>query len=203
MKTETIKKTTLCYLRKNGRVLMLYRNKKNNDPCEGKWVGIGGKFEPGEDADICLKREIFEETGLRVTEYKLQGIIRFVSDVLEDEDMYLYLAWGWDGNDKFPMIEDIFDFCDGRLLAKPVEILHNGKARPGLPGSDCGFEKPVEIPYNCNEGTLAWVKMEDVLKLNLWEGDKYFLEPLLAGENEIYMTCEYAGDKLVSYYKNK
>ncbi len=27
----------------------------------------------------------------------------------------------------------------------------------------------------CNEGTLEWVKKEDVLSLNLWEGDKIFL----------------------------
>ena len=54
--------TTLCYLEKDGCYLMLFRNKKENDPCEGKWVGIGGKFEAGENSVDCLLREVKEET---------------------------------------------------------------------------------------------------------------------------------------------
>ena len=82
--------STLCYIEKNGCFLMLFRNKKINYPCEGKWVGIGGKFEPGEDADQCLLREVWEETGLKLTDYHFHGIVHFVSNELEDEDMYLY-----------------------------------------------------------------------------------------------------------------
>ena len=39
--------STLCYLERDGRYLMLLRNKKPNDMNEGKWVGVGGKFEEG------------------------------------------------------------------------------------------------------------------------------------------------------------
>ena len=60
--------STLCYIEKDDCYLMLFRNKKEKDPCEGKWVGIGGKFEPGENADACCLREVFEETGLTLTE---------------------------------------------------------------------------------------------------------------------------------------
>lgn len=42
--------TTLCYLEKDGAYLMLHRIKKKNDVNHDKWVGVGGKFEPGEDA---------------------------------------------------------------------------------------------------------------------------------------------------------
>lgn len=42
--------TTLCYLEKDGCYLMLHRVKKKNDANHDKWVGVGGKFEPGEDA---------------------------------------------------------------------------------------------------------------------------------------------------------
>ena len=38
-------KTSLCYIEKDGKYLMLYRNKKENDPNSGKWIGVGGKFE--------------------------------------------------------------------------------------------------------------------------------------------------------------
>lgn len=34
----------------------------------------------------------------------------------------------------------------------------------------------TEIP--CNEGQLAWVKKDDIGKLNLWEGDRIFLRLL-------------------------
>ena len=35
----------------------------------------------------------------------------------------------------------------------------------------------------CDEGTLEWVKKEDVFKLNLWEGDKIFHRLLLERED--------------------
>ena len=56
--------TTLCYLEKDGAYLMLHRVKKKNDVNHDKWVGVGGKFEPGEDALACALREVREETGL-------------------------------------------------------------------------------------------------------------------------------------------
>ena len=91
-----MKKATLCYISRNigkGReYLMLYRNKKVNDPNEGKWIGVGGKFEPGETPDACMLREVREESGLKPASYHFCGVIHFLSDTWEDEDMYLYRA---------------------------------------------------------------------------------------------------------------
>ena len=56
--------TTLCYLEHNGCYLMLHRVKKKKDVNHDKWIGVGGKFEPGEDARACVQREVREETGL-------------------------------------------------------------------------------------------------------------------------------------------
>ena len=61
-----MKRTTLCYIEDRGKWLMLYRNRKPEDPNEGKWLGIGGKIEPGETPDECNAREVMEEVGLRV-----------------------------------------------------------------------------------------------------------------------------------------
>ena len=69
---------------------MLYRNRKPDDPNEGKWLGIGGKIEPGESPDDCNAREVFEETGLILKSAHFHGIIRFRATTYEDEDMYLY-----------------------------------------------------------------------------------------------------------------
>ncbi len=85
-------KTTLCYLEKDGKYLMLYRNKKKNDINGGKWIGIGGKFEKHENADECLLREVYEETGLTLDSYDYRGLIHFIPDNAEAEDMYLYTS---------------------------------------------------------------------------------------------------------------
>lgn len=87
-----MKKTTLCYIENNGSWLMLYRNRKPDDPNEGKWLGIGGKIEPGETPDECNRREVMEETGLRLRSMHFCGIIEFRADMYEDEDMYLYVS---------------------------------------------------------------------------------------------------------------
>ncbi|MCD7750965.1 MAG: 8-oxo-dGTP diphosphatase [Lachnospiraceae bacterium] len=87
-----MKNTTLCYIEKDGAYLLLHRNKKQNDENEGKWIGVGGKFELGEMPEECLLREVREETGLTLLQYQLRGIVTFVSDVWETEYMFLYTA---------------------------------------------------------------------------------------------------------------
>ena len=89
--------TTLCYIEKDGRYLMLHRVKKEHDINKDKWIGIGGKFEPGESPEDCLLREAREETGLTVTSYRYRGIVTFVSDEWGCEYMHLFTVHGWEG----------------------------------------------------------------------------------------------------------
>lgn len=89
--------TTLCYIEKDDKYLMLHRVKKQNDLNEGKWVGVGGKFEPEESPEECLLREVKEETGLTLTEYKARGVITFISDKWGCEYMHLFTATGFEG----------------------------------------------------------------------------------------------------------
>lgn len=92
-----MKNTTLCYIENDDYYLMLYRNKKKNDPNTGKWIGIGGKFCDDESPDECLLREVREETGLTLRSWKLRGIVTFFSDRYETEYMFLYTASDWSG----------------------------------------------------------------------------------------------------------
>lgn len=86
-------KTSLGYIRQDGQVLMLYRNKKNADPNAGKWVGVGGKFLEDEEPLACMRREAAEETGWDIADWEYRGLIRFVNDLCPSEDMYLFEAF--------------------------------------------------------------------------------------------------------------
>ena len=88
--------TTLCYLERGSEWLMLHRVKKKNDVNHDKWIGVGGKFEPGESPEECLIREIKEETGLTLTRWRYRGIITFVLDGTA-EYMHLFTADRWEG----------------------------------------------------------------------------------------------------------
>ena len=141
--------TTLCYIENEDSYLMLHRVKKKNDVNKDKWIGVGGKFEPDESPEECLLREVWEETGLRLTSYRLRGVLTFLSEGWESEYIFLYTADGYTG----------------------------------------------EIG-ECREGTLKWVKKQDVEKLNLWEGDKIFFR--LLNENAPFFSMKlcYCGDGL-------
>ena len=77
---------------------MLHRTKKENDENRDKWIGIGGKFEDGESPEECMLREVYEETGLKITDYKFRAVITFVNDIYQTEYMHLFTASGFTGN---------------------------------------------------------------------------------------------------------
>ena len=88
--------TTLCYLERDGRYLMLHRTKKKNDMNHDKYIGVGGHLEQGESPEECILREVREETGYTLTRFRLRGMITFVIDDL-DEYTFLYTADGFEG----------------------------------------------------------------------------------------------------------
>ena len=105
--------TTLCYIERDGRYLMLHRVKKVNDINHDKWIGIGGKFEDKESPEDCVLREVREETGLTLTSYAYRGLVTFVSDRYETEYMHLFTADGFAG--------ELIDCDEGTLEWVPRE----------------------------------------------------------------------------------
>ena len=59
---------------------------------------IGDKFEKGETPDQCLRREVYEETGLKLKSYDYRGLIHSIPDNAEAEDMYLYTSQEFTGD---------------------------------------------------------------------------------------------------------
>lgn len=94
-----MKQTTLCYLERDDSYLLLHRTKKANDENRDKWIGVGGKFEEGESPEDCLLREVREETGLTLTRWRYRGIVTFLSDVYPAEQMHLFTADAWTGEE--------------------------------------------------------------------------------------------------------
>lgn len=58
-------------------VLLVHRNARGSDQHIGKYNGLGGKMESGEDIAGCMQREILEESGLRCLDMSLRGTINW------------------------------------------------------------------------------------------------------------------------------
>ncbi|WP_026505685.1 NUDIX hydrolase [Butyrivibrio sp. NC3005] len=101
--------TTLCYLKHDNKYLMLFRNKKEADLNEGKWIGIGGHVEDKETPEECMIREMKEETGLTLTSLRYRALITFVSDIYETEYMHLFTADDFEGK--------LVSFCNEGTLS--------------------------------------------------------------------------------------
>ena len=185
MKTPEL--TTLCYIERDNKYLMLHRVKKQNDINKDKYIGVGGHFEYGESPDECLLREVKEETGLILLSYRPRGIVTFIygdPNIPEErvvEYMYLYTA-------------DRFESSSGRVDEDELSNREDGTL------SDVGEEKPANddvvddyrLP-ECDEGELIWIDKDKVYDLPVWEGDKIFFR--LLEEREDYFSLKLVYDE--------
>lgn len=103
-----MKNTSLCYIRRGGEVLLMHRVKKEHDENRDKWIGIGGKFEPGESPEDCMLREVREETGLTLESWRYRGLVTFVLDDSYTEYMHLFTGDAFHGT--------LRDDCDEGVL---------------------------------------------------------------------------------------
>lgn len=94
---EGFLQTTLCYLERDGCYLMLHRVKKKQDVNRDKWIGVGGKFEPGEDALACALREVREETGYTMIRPEYRGVVDFYCEPWPPEQMHLFTCREFSG----------------------------------------------------------------------------------------------------------
>ena len=121
---------TVCYLKKENKVLMIKFSKK--------WGQVysppGGKFEQGESPLDCIMREFKEETGLTLINPKLQGI-SYWQDSYEGI-IFIYTAEEFEG-----------DLCN-----------------------------------NSSEGTLEWINVDDLGKIDQFEQNKKFTSYLFKEE---------------------
>ena len=103
--------STLCYIERDGKYLMLHRTVKENDVNQDKWIGVGGHFETDESPEECLLREVKEETGYTLTSYRFRGLVTFVSGHGVTEYMSLFTADGFEG-EPIPCDEGELEWVD-------------------------------------------------------------------------------------------
>ena len=101
---------TLCFVKYQNKILMINRYKS---PFMGMWNALGGHLEDGEEVENCAKREIYEESGIKVNNIKLYSVSTWNYD---DDIIYVYLSnldESFDVNN-YPMKtkEGIIDFLD-------------------------------------------------------------------------------------------
>ena len=125
--------TSLCYLERDGKYLILHRTKKENDENHDKWIGVGGKFEYGESPEECALREVKEETGLTMLKPLFRGLITFVSDEWGVEYMHLFTCKEFSG--------ELIECNEGDLVWLPKEELLKKKMWAG----DRLFLKALEV----------------------------------------------------------
>jgi 8-oxo-dGTP diphosphatase len=68
------------------KTLLVHRNLRHDDHHLDKYNGLGGKMLPGEDVVSCLRREIFEEAGIKCEEIILRGTINWTGFGPEGEN---------------------------------------------------------------------------------------------------------------------
>ncbi len=117
------RQTTLCYLERDGKYLILHRTKKEHDENGDKWIGVGGKFEYGESPEECAMREVKEETGLTMLNPLFRGLVTFVSDEWGVEYMHLFTCTEFTG--------ELIECDEGDLVWLPKEELLTKKLWEG------------------------------------------------------------------------
>ena len=112
--------TSLVYIEKDNKYLLLHRIKKENDVNKDKWIGVGGKFLENESPEECAKRETKEETGLDLLSLSYRGIVTFIAKGFEGEYMHLFHSDSFQGKIK-DCDEGVLEWIDkNEMLSLPI-----------------------------------------------------------------------------------
>jgi 8-oxo-dGTP diphosphatase len=116
---------TLGYiLSPDGRqVLLIHRNRRPDDAHLGKYNGLGGKLDPGEDVIACLRREIREEAGIECEKIVLRGTISWPGFGKSGEDWFgfIFLIERWSGTPRTDNPEGTLEWVEvSRIMQLPM-----------------------------------------------------------------------------------
>lgn len=98
------------------QALLIHRNKRPEDVHFGKYNGLGGKLDAGEDIVAGMRREIREEAGIECTSLRLRGTISWPGFGKGGEDWFgfIFVIDAWSGTPQM-------DNAEGTLTWVPVD----------------------------------------------------------------------------------
>lgn len=135
--------STVCYLKKNNKVLMIKFTKKWGQV----YAPPGGKFEEGESPLDCILREYYEETGLKLINPRLQGMA-YWRDKAEGI-IFIYVAEEFEGKLKEETEEGCIKWIDLEDLFNLKQLSQNEKFTPYL-FKEKIFEGKFLLDEKCN-----------------------------------------------------
>jgi 8-oxo-dGTP pyrophosphatase MutT (NUDIX family) len=99
---KDLRKATLCILVSDGRILLAMKKRGFGI---GKWNGVGGKQEAGEDVKTTAVRETKEEIGVVPISMRKVAVLNFYfpespKDKDWNQQVHIFLVDGWDGTPK-------------------------------------------------------------------------------------------------------
>ncbi len=85
-----------------GDILLVHRQGRKEDHHLGKYNGLGGKMQEGEDVVTCMRREIYEEAALRCTAMQLRGTVNWPNFGPQGENWlgFIFLITAFSGEPK-------------------------------------------------------------------------------------------------------
>jgi len=105
------------------RVLLIHRNRRPEDPHFGKYNGLGGKLDRGEDVVSCLRREVREEAGLECEAPILRGTVSWPGFGKQGEDWFgfIFRVDRWSGQPLRQSAEGNLEWVDvERMIDLPL-----------------------------------------------------------------------------------
>ena len=133
---KTIRKAALLLFKDNK--VMLARSKKNAEV----FYMLGGKFEPGESDEACLKREVMEEIGCEIVPGSLKFLYEF-SAVPHGK-----------GKEDILLVERVYT---GQIIGEPIAQSEVAEIRY----FDTSIDEKHLTPMS--EKILEWLKQHDYI----------------------------------------
>jgi len=85
-----------CFIKKNGKYLMLHRN-PNKKLMPDVWMAPGGHIERNEGLFEATRREILEETGLKIKNLRIKVVGNAYLKDLDREMFFYFITADYDG----------------------------------------------------------------------------------------------------------